>query len=64
MLCPCCGPPVIAHEHPLMFMAFWLAPDMITATRVFCVCKNLGLDLIIMHDPCIMQVPVPLCDAH
>jgi hypothetical protein len=38
-----CGLSVIVHEHPVMLMACWLAPVIIIATRISCVCIILSL---------------------
>ena len=43
MLNSYCGLSVIVHEHPVMLMACWLAPVIIIATRIFCMCIILSL---------------------
>jgi hypothetical protein len=60
MMYPCCGTLVFTHEHPVMLMAYWLAPVIATAASISYVFIILAPGLMTVCNPCNLQEPVLL----
>jgi hypothetical protein len=64
MLDSYCDPSVVIHEHPVMLVAYCLAPVIATATRTSCVCTSLALTwlwymvliLCMCQSPCVVLI--------